>query len=77
MEFKAIKPPPPPEGGTFELHGAVLPAEMSLWWMIEQLKFTKAESITILDHQHKKVGQLSFEDLTSAFYQYKQQQRHE
>ena len=77
LEFKAIKPPPPPEGGTFELHGAVLPADMSLWWMIEQLKFTKAESITILDHQHKKVGQLSFEDLMSAFYQYKQQQRHE
>jgi len=77
LEFKAITPPPPPEGGTFELHGAVLPADMSLWWMIEQLKFTKAESITILDHQHKKVGQLSFEDLMSAFYQYKQQQRHE
>jgi osmoprotectant transport system ATP-binding protein len=77
LEFKAIKPPPPPEGGTFELHGSVLPADMSLWWMIEQLKFTKAESIAILDHQHKKVGQLRFEDLMSAFYQYKQQQSHE
>ncbi|MHB8206444.1 ABC transporter ATP-binding protein [Mucilaginibacter sp.] len=77
LEFKAVKPPLPPEGGTFVLHGSVLPADMSLWWMIEQLKFTKAESITILDHQYKKVGQLTFEDLMSAFYQYKQKQAHE
>jgi len=77
LEFKAIKPPPPPEGGAFELHGIIIPADASLWWLIEQFKFTENESISILDHQHKKVGTLDFEQLMSAFYQYKQQQPHE
>jgi len=77
LEFKAIKPPPPPEGGTFELHGAVLPADLSLWAMMEQLRFTKDENIAVFDHQHKEVGALRFEDLMSAFYQYKNHQSHE
>jgi len=77
LEFKAIKPPSPPEGGTFELHGVILPAAIGLWELLEQLKFTKSESIAILDNQHKQVGQLNFQDLMSAFYKYKQQQSHE
>jgi len=77
LEFKSIKPTPPPEGGTFELHGAVLPADVSLWGLLEQLKFSKNESISILDHQHKKVGTLGFEELMSTFYQYKKQHLHE
>jgi osmoprotectant transport system ATP-binding protein len=72
LEFRAIKAPQPPEGGVFELHGAIIAANVSLWWLLEQLKFTKAESISILDHEHKKVGSLGFDDLMSTFYQYKQ-----
>ena len=77
LEFKAIKPPPPPEGGAFELHGVIIPGDVSLWWILEQFKFSENESISILDHQHKKVGALGFEELMSAFYQYKQQHSHE
>ncbi|WP_183576586.1 ABC transporter ATP-binding protein [Mucilaginibacter sp. X5P1] len=77
LEFKAIKPPPPPEGGTFELHGKALPSDASLWWVLEQLKFTEGESIFIFDPQHKKVGELRFEELMSAFYQYKKEQADE
>jgi len=73
LEFKTIAPQPP-EGGVFELRGKRLPAGANLWWMIEQLKFTEGESISILDHQDKKVGSMGFEDLMSTFYQYKKQQ---
>jgi len=77
LEFRAVKPPPPPEGGTFELHGAVLPMDASIWFMLEQLKFTGSESISIVDSERKQVGKLEFEDLMAAFYQYKKQQTHE
>jgi osmoprotectant transport system ATP-binding protein len=73
LEFKTIKAPQPPEGGAFELHGNIIPSDGSLWSLLEQLEFTKAENITILDSEHKKVGSLSFEALMSAFYQYKKQ----
>lgn len=77
LEFKAIKPPPPPEGGTFDLHGEALPGNSSLWFMLEQLKFTAAESISVRDAKHVEVGKLGFEDLMSVFYQYKKHQGHE
>ncbi|TSJ43728.1 ABC transporter ATP-binding protein [Mucilaginibacter corticis] len=77
LEFKAIKPPPPSEGGTFELQGVAFPADASLWFMLERLQFTKNENIAILDHERKKVGTLGFEELMSAFYQYKKHQPHE
>ncbi|HEY9533579.1 MAG TPA: ATP-binding cassette domain-containing protein [Mucilaginibacter sp.] len=77
LEFKAIKPPSPPEGGTFELRGVTLPADASLWFMLERLKFTPAECICIRDAAHKEVGKLNFEDLMSAFYQYKKRHTHE
>jgi len=69
LEFKAIRAPQPPKGGAFELHGEIIAADVSLWWLLGQLKFTKAESISVLDHEHKKVGSLGFDDLMSAFYQ--------
>ena len=77
LEFRAIKAPQPPEGGTFELHGAIIAADVSLWWLLGQLKFTKAESISVLDHQNKKVGTLGFDDLMSEFYKYKSSHTHE
>jgi len=77
LEFKAIKAPQPPEGGTFELHGVTFPASAGLWELLNKLEFSKGESVNVMDAQHKKVGELRFEDLMSAFYQYKQQQTHE
>jgi osmoprotectant transport system ATP-binding protein len=77
LEFKAVKAPQPPEGGAFELRGAILRADISLWQILEQLKFTKDESISIFDGQHQKVGSLGFEDLMDIFYQYKKAHTHE
>jgi osmoprotectant transport system ATP-binding protein len=77
LEFKAIKPPPPPEGGTLQLNGEVLPPDVSMWWVMEQFKFKGNESLSVYDDQHKEIRKLGFEDLMSAFYQYKQQQTHE
>jgi len=83
LEFKAIKmtdiisPLPSADGGTFELNGDILPGDASLWFMLERLKFSKAESVSVRDAHHKEVGKLDFEDLMSAFYQYKKQQAHE
>ncbi len=77
LEFKAIKPPPPPEGGTLRLNGEVLPLDVSLWWVMEQFKFRGNESISVYDDQDKEIEKLGFEDLMSVFYQYKQQQAHE
>jgi osmoprotectant transport system ATP-binding protein len=73
LEFKAIKPPLPPEGGTLRLNGEVLPTDVSLWWVMEQFKFKGNESLSVYDDQHKEIKKLGFEDLMSAFYQYKQQ----
>lgn len=77
LEFRAMKPPPPPEGGSLRLNGDVLPVDVSLWWIMEQFKFTGSESLSVYDDQHKEIKKLGFEDLMSAFYQYKQQQTHE
>jgi len=77
LEFKSIKAPQPPEGGAFELRGAILPADMSLWAILEQFNFTPGESLVICDQHGKKTGTLGFEELMSAFYQYKKQQAHE
>jgi len=77
LEFKAIKAPQPPEGGAFELRDVKLPADVSLWAILEQLKFTDGENLIIRDQHGKKTGTLGFEELMSAFYQYKKQQVHE
>jgi len=73
LELKTVAPQPP-EGGAFELRGVRLPAGANLWWMVEQLKFTEGEDISILDKDGKKVGSMGFEELMSTFYQYKKQQ---
>ena len=76
LEFKAIKAlrSPPTGGGAFELNGEILPADASIWSLLELLKFTGEERINILDHEHKKTGSLGFDELMAAFYQYKKQQ---
>lgn len=77
LEFKAVKPPPPPKGGAFELNGVVLAEDANLWFLLEQLKFTKAEHISILDSERNEIGKLGYEELISIFYQYKKPLRHE
>lgn len=77
LEFKSVQIPQLPKGGSFELDGKILPADVSLWSILEQLNFTKEESIAILDDQHKKVGALGFDDLMATFYKFKKEQTHE
>ncbi|MDB4925023.1 ABC transporter ATP-binding protein [Mucilaginibacter sp.] len=81
LEFKAIRlndiAPLPPEGGAFDLHGERVDAGVALWSVLEQFKFTKAEGLSIINHQNKKIGSISFEELMAAFYQYKKHQPHE
>jgi osmoprotectant transport system ATP-binding protein len=54
----------------------VLPGETSLWSALEKFKFTKAETINI-NNTKGEISSVGFEDLMSAFYQYKEQQTHE
>lgn len=76
LEFKAIKVKDIVRGDIFELHNETLPADVSLWHVLEEFKFSKSEKLHIID-QHKKKTALGFEDLMSAFYQYKKQHAHE
>lgn len=81
LEFKAIKlrdmTPLPSEWGAFELHGEELSADVSLWRVLEEFKFSKGENLHIIDFHSKKKTALCFEDLMSAFYQYKKRHAHE
>jgi osmoprotectant transport system ATP-binding protein len=81
LEFKAIKlmdlwewliAPQPPEVGVFDLSG-----DLSLWAAMERFKFKKEDTISIRRGQNHEVKSASFEQLMSAFYQYKKQQAHE
>jgi osmoprotectant transport system ATP-binding protein len=54
-----------------------LPAETDLWSALEQFKFNAAETINIRNQHSHEARPASFEQLMSAFYQYKQQQAHE
>jgi osmoprotectant transport system ATP-binding protein len=81
LEFKAIRlndiTPLPPEGGAFILHGVPVDAGVAVWSVLEQFKFIKAESLSIINHQNKKIGSIGFEELMAAFYQYKKHHPHE
>jgi len=78
LEFKTIKisdiwkwlsPPPPaprpPEGG------AILSSDIDLWSGLEHFKFRPSETITISHRETNEVKHATFEQLMSAFYQYK------
>jgi len=84
LEFKTIKlgdiwqwlspAPRPPKGGA-DLPGSITSSENDLWSGLERFKFETAETIKI---KHKEeVKSVGFEELMSAFYQYKKQQAHE
>jgi osmoprotectant transport system ATP-binding protein len=54
-----------------------LSAETTLWAGLEQFKFTSAESIIVKNNDKSETKSASFEQLMSAFYQYKRQQPHD
>ena len=51
---------------------APITAETTLWSGLEQFKFTSAESIVVKNDNSNETKSASFEQLMSAFYQYKQ-----
>jgi osmoprotectant transport system ATP-binding protein len=60
-----------------EDHRASLTADADLWTSLESFKFAKTESLYIRHHQKKETRSVGFEQLMSAFYQYKKQHPHE
>ncbi|MDB5008038.1 MAG: ATP-binding cassette protein [Mucilaginibacter sp.] len=80
LEFKTIRlrdiwkwlAPQPSKGGTFDLSSDVI-----LWDVLEQFKFNASETVNITNKENKEEKSASFEQLMSAFYQYKKQQAHE
>jgi len=80
LEFKAVKlydvwkwlPPQPPKGGAFDLS-----TDISFWTSLEQFKFNRSDDINIYHKDNKEVRSASFEQLMSAFYQFKKHQSHE
>lgn len=79
LEFKTVKlhdiwnwlPSQPSKGG------AGVSADTSFWTGLEHFKFDASESININHKQSHEVKSAGFEQLMSAFYQYKKQQAHE
>jgi len=57
--------------------GAGIPAETNIWAGMELFKFKKDDSINITHKETREVKSASFEQLMSAFYQYKKQQADE
>jgi osmoprotectant transport system ATP-binding protein len=84
LEFKTVKlydvwdwlkaPGPPPVGGG---GGAGLSADTSFWTGMEHFKFNASETVNIHHKEKNEARSASFEELMSAFYQYKKQQVHE
>lgn len=48
-----------------------------LWTVLERATFFNAERVNMMNLENKEMKTVSFESLTSAFYQYKKQQAHE
>ena len=46
---------------------------LNLWTGLEHFKYSTSETLNIVNNQSKEVRSVSFEELTSAFYKYKQQ----
>lgn len=79
LEFKTIRlsdiwnwlAPQSPKGGANLSHDA------SLWTGLEHFKFTATETVSISNKETQEAKSASFEQLMSAFYQYKKQHAHE
>ncbi|MDB5139224.1 MAG: ATP-binding cassette protein [Mucilaginibacter sp.] len=80
LEFKTIRlsdiwkwlAPQLSKEGAFDLSSDVI-----LWDVLEQFKFNASETVNIINKENKEEKSASFEQLMSAFYQYKKQQAHE
>ena len=84
LEFKTIKlkdvstwlpaqaTQPQPNGG-----GVALPADLSFWAGLEHFKFGDMETVRVVHSENDEVRSATFEQLMSAYYQYKKQQAHE
>jgi osmoprotectant transport system ATP-binding protein len=80
LEFKALRlndiwkylPSQTPKQGSVDLHG-----DVSFWSAIESFKFARAEHLHIKHHKKDEYRSAGFEELMSAFYQYKKHQPHE
>ena len=80
LEFKALRlndiwkylPSQTPKQGSVDLHG-----DVSFWSAIESFKFANIEHLHIKHQQKDEYRSAGFEELMSAFYQYKKQQAHE
>ncbi|WP_295677055.1 ABC transporter ATP-binding protein [uncultured Mucilaginibacter sp.] len=57
--------------------GPGIPAETNVWAGMELFKFNQEDFINITHKETHEVKSASFEQLMSAFYQYKKQQAHE
>jgi osmoprotectant transport system ATP-binding protein len=79
LEFKSVKlsdlwqwlTPKPPKGGV------QLSADLSVWAGLEYFKFKGDDVINFIHKENNETKPAGFEQLMSAFYQYKQQQAHE
>ncbi len=81
LEFKSVRladvwewltPKPPPKGG-----GVQLSADLGLWEGMEHFKFKSGDAISVINHENNETRSVDFEQLMSAFYQYKKHQAHE
>jgi osmoprotectant transport system ATP-binding protein len=57
--------------------GSGLSADTDFWTGLEHFKFAQSETINIIHPENKETRQASFEQLMSAFYQYKNHRSHE
>jgi osmoprotectant transport system ATP-binding protein len=81
LEFKSVKlgdlwqwltpTPRPPKGGV------KMSADLGVWAGLEHFKFKADDKINIDNTDNNETKSVGFEQLMSAFYQYKQQQGHE
>jgi osmoprotectant transport system ATP-binding protein len=81
LEFKALKLNDiweyiAPHSTQEQASAPGLSSDMNLWASLESFKFTKAESVSITNDK-KEIRLAGFEQLMSAFYQYKREQPHE
>ncbi|GAA4336371.1 ABC transporter ATP-binding protein [Mucilaginibacter gynuensis] len=51
-------------------------ADEGLWTALESFRFASAENLNILNQQSKEIKTVSFDQLMTAFYQYKQHKSH-
>ncbi|RYD83938.1 MAG: ABC transporter ATP-binding protein, partial [Sphingobacteriales bacterium] len=80
LEFKTIKladlwellPDSLSKSNTSQVDG-----DENIWSALENFKFTRAENLNIINQQNKEIKTVTFADLMTAFYQFKQQQNHE